>query len=469
MHDSAVRVQYRRLLMAVHHNRDRRFPLRTGLLCVTSCMLLALIWLSGCTHRVEKPAPITLVLVDQGWFSKEFQDWSKWELQNFQRETGIHVELFPSPETTVDQIVLWKKLLESRSSTPDVYAIDVIWPKTLERHLIDLKPYLSQKDTTKYFPFLIKNDTVNGKLVALPSRLSSGLLFYRTDLLKRYGYSKPPETWEELQTMSAKIQRGERSRGDKNFWGYLWEGAPTEALTYNALEWQVSEGGGKIIEDNRVISVNNPQAIRSWQRAAQWVGTISPPGVIAYKAWDAMNIWKSGEAAFMRNWTTAYLGSKSTESEVQGNFDVTILPRGREGHTATLGGLGYGISRYSKHPKEAAALVLYLGREDTQIKQSQMTGEPPAIPSLYANPQLLAAFPFWRIFTPEYVNDLTARPATVTGENYADVSRAYFEAVHSVLTGKQKAAIAAAELEDKLMKMTGFPKGEPQPRMPLKP
>ena len=57
-------------------------------------------------------------------------------------------------------------------------------------------------------------------------------------------------------------------------------------LTCNALEWQASEGGGRIIERDKTISVNNPQTIRAWRRAARWVGSISPPSVVAYKEWD---------------------------------------------------------------------------------------------------------------------------------------------------------------------------------------
>jgi len=55
------------------------------------------------------------------------------------------------------------------------------------------------------------------------------------------------------------------------------QGASAEALTCNALEWQFAEGGGQIIEDDRTISVNNPAAIRAWEQAKRWIGTISPP------------------------------------------------------------------------------------------------------------------------------------------------------------------------------------------------
>jgi hypothetical protein len=39
---------------------------------------------------------------------------------------------------------------------------------------------------------------------------------------------------------------------------------------------------------------------------------------------------------------------------------------------------------------------------------------------------------------------------------YPDVSRAYFEAVHEVLTGKKTAARAAADLQDELQEITGL-------------
>ena len=75
----------------------------------------------------------------------------------------------------MDQLTLWRKLLQSPSDAPDVFAIDVIWPAMMAEYSLSLNPYL--KDTEQDFPALVANDTVNGQLVAMPYHIDAGLLF----------------------------------------------------------------------------------------------------------------------------------------------------------------------------------------------------------------------------------------------------------------------------------------------------
>lgn len=161
------------------------------------------------------------------------------------------MQVLPAPEVADDQLETWRNLLESGSKVPDVYGIDVIWPGILADNLIDLNNYVPGQELAAYFPELVRNNTVNGRLVALPYNLGEGLLFYRVDLLHKYGYTVPPKTWDELEKMAKRIQAGERAKGNKDFWGYVWQGGPSEALTCDALEWQVSEGGGTILDERR--------------------------------------------------------------------------------------------------------------------------------------------------------------------------------------------------------------------------
>jgi trehalose/maltose transport system substrate-binding protein len=416
--------------------------------------VLVLLGAQGC-EKTSNPAPgVTLTLIDEGWLDKEFQGRRSEELRRFTKESGIPVEVLPAPESAEEIVAIWQKLLESGAKVPDVYAVDVVWPGVFADYLLDLKAYVPALEIAAHFPQLIPNYTIKGRLVALPYAINIGLLFYRADLLRRYGYGAPPKTWEELESMAARIQRGERARGKKDFWGFVWQGALTETLTCNALEWQVSEGGGTIIE-NGEITVNNPQTVRAWERAAHWIGFISPPGVVEYKAGDAFNVWQAGQTAFMRNWAEAYPAARARASAGGEELGIAPLPGGRAGIAGTVGGHGYGVSLHSQHPREAAMLVRFLCRRDTQLLSCRNTAEPPSVPEVYQDAQVMAANPYFSRVLEAYQKGATLRPSMLTGKAYPTVSRAYFEAVHSVLTGEKSAARAAAELERTLVQITG--------------
>src|SRR6266404_7345286 len=395
------------------------------------CIVLLLLLLEGCT-RPSFHEPVTLTLLEE-WTTKTLSAAREQELQQFTRETGIRVKLLPSPESAREKLALWQELLGTGASGPDVYGIDVIWPQILNEDFIDLKPYFAGEISAQ-FPALAASYTVENKLVAIAYRADIGLLFYRTDLLRQYGYREPPSTWDELETMAARIQAGERAKGKKEFWGFVWQGAAAEALTCNALEWQAAEGGGQIIEEDKTISVNNPEAIRAWQRAARWVGSISPPSVVGYKEWDAVNVWVAGDAAFMRNWPTAYVDGQAAGSPIRNKFDISLLPGGKAGRMGTLGGAGLGVSRFSAHPREAVELVRYLSSRDVQVKRSAVLSMPPTLPELYDLPEVLERNPRFALLSQAFRTGIVSRPSTVTGKKYEVVTDAYIQAVHSVLT-----------------------------------
>jgi trehalose/maltose transport system substrate-binding protein len=416
------------------------------------CTVLLLLLCEGCARPAARE-PVTLTLLGE-WSSKAYTETRQLELQQFTRETGIRVTFIPGPESSWQRVLLWRELLETGAQGPDVYDMDVIWPAKLAEYFLDLKPYFGSEISAQ-FPATTAAYTVDHKVVAMAYRADIGLLYYRTDLLRQYGYHEPPRTWDDLGTMAARIQAGERARGKKDFWGFVWQGAADEGLTCNALEWQAAEGGGRIIEDDQRISVNNPRVIRAWQRAAHWVGSISPPAVVGYRQWDSLNVWISGNAAFLRHWTSAYVESQMVGSQIRDKFDATLLPSG------TLGGWGLAVSRFSSHPTEAVELVRHLTRKDAQVERARVLSAPPTEPELYNLPAISVSNPRFQRLGQAFQTGTVVRPSNVSGKKYQEVSEAYFRAVNSVLTRKIRAAQAAAALENELVRITGFKKGCP--------
>ncbi len=406
--------------------------------------------------------PVTVTFVDPEW-SHDLNDKTLIaddRLKDFTQQTGIGVKHLPTPETALDQLDLVRKLLRQQSTSPDVDGVDVIWPGVLSEELLDLKPHLAT-ELSSINADVVASYTVKGKLVAMPYRSDLGVLFYRKDLLRRYGYRAPPRTWDELEQMAARIQEGERARGQKDFWGFTWPGAAGEGLTCNALEWQVSEGGGRIIEADGTISVNNPDAIRSWQRAAHWIGWISPRSVISLQEWDAVNdFYYPGRSAFYRGWALSYFLSVRDIPSIRDRIGITSVPAGKNAQAATLGGFGLGISRSSRHPTEALQLVRFLVDREIKLKEARSDDE--LRNGLEYDPtSILRAKPNSADNGKHQVSGVVARPSTVAGEKYEEVSRAYIDAVRSVLLGQRRAPEAAASLEQELVRITGFKPGPP--------
>jgi trehalose/maltose transport system substrate-binding protein len=426
-------------------------------------LALLLVLAAAACRRHPVGEPVTVVLLDIGPArNREYTEWTEQALEGFRRETGVAVKRLPAPESSDEQLVFERQLLEGGATTPDVYIIDAIWPGMLVEHFLDLRPRLG-REAARHFPALLANNVVQGRLVAMPYHANVGILFYRTDLLREYGYGAPPRTWAELEGMAAAIQKGERAKGDDGFWGYMWQGAPYEGLTCNALEWQASDGGGHIVEDDGSVSVDNPRTIAAWERAASWVGTISPPEVVGYREAEAEEAWRAGRAAFMRAWPSNYRPSQDSGSRIQGRFDITFVPAGAHGHAMVLGENALAVSRYSKHVEEAVALVKYLSRRDVQLGRARATSLPPTVPDLYDDPEVQRANPYYTPLKQVFLGGAVSRPSSVTGHKYAEVSRAYFRAVHSVLTRQQEPSAAAAALERELVWITGFPVARPRP------
>ncbi|GGP25032.1 ABC transporter substrate-binding protein [Silvimonas amylolytica] len=376
----------------------------------------------------------------------------KQSVAEWAKKTGNEVQVVTPPNDSNERLALYQQILGSGSDKIDVLQIDVVWPGLLASHLVDLKPYTKGVEK-EYFPSMIANNTVGGKLLALPWFTDAGLLYYRKDLLEKYKL-QPPTTWDEMAADAKKVQDGERAAGNDKMWGYVWQGRAYEGLTCDAVEWLASYNGGSIIEPNGKVSINNPQAIKAIDGAAKWVGTISPKAVLNYGEEEARGVFQSGNAVFMRNWPYAWALAQKDESPVKGKVGIMALPKGGANgrNAAALGGWQLAVSKYSKNAKLAADLAVYLTSAEVQKMRAVSGAYNPTMPALYKDADVLKANPFMGDLLSTFTSAV-ARPSSVTASKYNQVSNQFWNATHDVLSGNATATDALGRLDASLKRM----------------
>jgi trehalose/maltose transport system substrate-binding protein len=351
--------------------------------------------------------------------------------KRFTRDTGIKVSVVPHPAASDASYSQLARAFSSKSSSIDVAMLDVNWPGAFAPYLVNLKPKLG-KQSKLHIKSIVANGTIGGKLVSMPWFSDYGILYYRTDLLKKYHYSAPPKTWADLFKMAKKIQDGERS-SNPNFTGFVFQGNAYEGLTCNSLEWLASAGGGHFV-DNGKITIDNPKARTILDAMRTQIGKITPHGVTTYQEDQTEHAFDNGDAAFARNWPYQYGIGATAGSKVKGKFSVTVLPHGTSGHSVgTVGGWGLGISKFSKHKGAAIEFVRYMTSAPVEKFDAITNSNVPTIVSVAKNKAVVKKNPYLKPAIASVPRVL--RPGKFFGTHYNEASKVIYQGINQILTG----------------------------------
>ena len=408
-------------------------------------LLVAMLWCTG----PALAAPVTIVC----GAVPESLELCRSGSEAWAKARGQEVRVLAYPDSTTRARELLGDLLQSGDTHLDVLELDIVWPGMLAPHLLDLGPGLAD-ERSEFFNVAIDSFSADGHLVAAPWSLSLGRLFYRTDLLARYGVGLPG-TWEELATAARTVQEGERAAGQGDFWGFLWQGRAGEGLTVNALEWITSHGAPGILATDGTVIVDDPRSVAALAQATSWVDTISPSQVLDMGGGQSLDAFVAGKAAFLRSWSNGLSLTDAEGSAVRGNVAMAELPAGDgpDGrHAAVLGGFGLAVSKYSQQPDLAVDLVRWLTSVDEQKRRALEGAFDPSRPALYEDPELLAKRPYFPALRPA-METAVIRPAATGRGAYDAVSQAFAATVHKVLAREAEPAAGLSQLSAALRRL----------------
>jgi multiple sugar transport system substrate-binding protein len=371
-----------------------------------------------------------------GGVASEFED----ILRLFEKQhPGITVKDEVLPASTDTQHQFYVINLESKSSDFDVISMDVIWVPEFARSgwLTQLDHLFAESDRDKFFSSTVKAVTYNDHVYAIPWYIDAGVMYYRKDLLDKYGFN-PPDTWSELITIASTI-----SGQESDIYGFIWQGKQYEGLVCNAMEY-IWGNGGKVLKKNRAVlqSHENVHALQ-FMHDLIYTHKITPALVTTAIEETTRHIFGNGKAVFMRNWPYAWNIFQKNDSPVKDKVGVCALPEFKGKKSAsTLGGWQLGINRFSRKKEEAEKLITFLTSPEIQKKMALTVGYKPTRLTLYSDSDIKREQPFM-IMLRDILMNARARPVTPHYMALTQILQPEFSAVISGKKTPEDALIAA--------------------------
>lgn len=364
-------------------------------------------------------------------------------------------EIGPHSSTAFHDLLTQK--LKNRSEDVDIFFMDVIWPPEFAAAgwampLNDLFPPSEQK---KFLSGTILANTYEGKIYGVPLFIDSGVLYYRKDLLKKYGF-KPPETWQEMVQQAKRIVSKEAEE-NLELYGFSGQFKQYEGLVCDIMEYILSNGGNIVNPESSKSEIAEKPALEAVRFVRDnIIGKIAPVGVLTYQEPESLDLFIQGKAVFHRNWPYAWEVSNNPErSTIVGKVGITRLPHFPGGKSySTLGGWQLGISKYSKNKEAAWTFVKFLTSKRIQKLLALKAGRAPTRKVLYDDAEILRVYPHFSDMKDVF---LTAypRPRTPLYPAVSNVLQRYFsKAISSPSSDLEKEAIAASQEIDKILALT---------------
>lgn len=372
-------------------------------------------------------------------------------LDEFTAETGIETEIEEGGATTEVRDQYLSTVLTSRSGDIDLFLMDVVNPPQYAAAgwAEPLDGYFESEAAKAEFlePFLdsvVAANTVDGTLYGLPAWTDAQFLYYRSDLLEKYGF-EPPTTWPELKEQALTIMGGE---GDPTLQGFNYQGAAIEGTNCTFLEALWTAGGDWRAEDGS-ITVDS----EAGRTALAWYDDTLESGItkegIAEETTDlSRQAFQAGDVVFMLNWGYAWAHFQEDEdSAVKGNVGVAPLPAFEGGESATcVGGFQWAINPFSDNKEEAFRVMQHMVSYEAQKTLAIEASHIPAREALYEDEEVLAAAPQFGQFFDVIVN---ARPRPLT-PFYGEVSELIRTSMNAFFARAQSADETLAQMQSGL-------------------
>jgi trehalose/maltose transport system substrate-binding protein len=296
------------------------------------------------------------------------------------------------PQDASQQRIQLARRLAAGDSSIDLMSIDP--PYTAEfanaGYLAPIPADLAATLKQQSFQGATAAATWNGQLVVAPFWSNTQVLWYRKSFVDKVGMDmSKPVTWDQLIT-TASDNGGTVAVQANKYEGYV--------VWINAL---IAGAGGSIVQNaekgvDATVTVNSPAG----EDAAKIIHDLAhskaaPPDLSVSNEGTAGTTFGSAQGAFLVNWTYIFHNYDESDPAVAKDIGYTMYPETVAGKPARppYGGIGIGVSNYSRYPDQAMQAVKCMTSAKSQGINAVLTGNMPASAAGYAYAPLKKIYP----------------------------------------------------------------------------
>ena len=267
-------------------------------------------------------------------------------------------------------------------TTPDLAQMGTTWMANFADAFQEVP---SGIDTSGYFSGAKSPAVVNGKAVGVPWYVDTRVIYYRTDLAKKAGYSTPPTTWAGLEAMAKAMQT---KAGAK--WGITLPAGGTDSFqSMLPIAWS---GGVSLMNSAQTSwTLDSPQMVS----ALKYYQSYFTEGIANPNASTALG---AQESAFVSGNTPMLIAAPAEISAIdqagggsgyESKYSVMQIPADTgSASTSFVGGSDLAVFKNSAHSAAAWKLVQYLSEPSVQAAWYKTTGDLPAVQSAWSDAAL---------------------------------------------------------------------------------
>ena len=313
-----------------------------------------------------------------------------------------------------------------------VLSVDNVWTAEFAANGIIRELPADQFPTDTFLKAPAASATYFDKLYAYPYQTDGGLLYYRSDLLKKYDL-EAPTTWAEMKA-ACTDDPGRREECQALL---LWRSVPEVRGAH--LQLRRGDQLRRRCDHRRLRQAQRQhaggdQGLQLPHRRVQ--GRHHPEGRdhLARKR-RAGSAFQNGELIFLRNWAYVYNLHQKTDGRVEGGRQgsrVAPLP-GLDGPgVSTLGGHNLAIGAYAANKGTAVDFIKFMSSDEAAKSDTLATGQAHVNKALYSDPEVLKKFPHFPILL-KSIETAIPRPKVV---KYGDATQAMQDAAYAALQGQ---------------------------------